>query len=331
MTTANPTRPADLGVPAVPAAIKRFGRRLRANPSLAFGLALITVMSIAAAVTPLFSPYTVTQINEMPFAGPSAEHWLGTDNLARDNFTRLSAAALTGLLISFASTVLAALVGSAAGILAGYFGGILDSIVMRSVDVLLAIPAILLALVTRVIFGPGIWTLIVSLAIISAPGFARVMRAPAISLRERDFVTSAEISGVGRLKIAAAHLLPNSLTPLFVQFAATASMVVLMESILSFLGQGVLPPDPSAGRMIADSTRFMAREPMLILLPAAVIIAMTIAWNLIADGLQKLLSPRDGALNISTSPLLAVIHRRKIAIVPVPGSITRRSSRKETS
>ena len=278
----------------------------------------------------MLSPYTVTQINDLPFASPSAEHWLGTDNLARDNFTRLAAATLTGLQISLASTMLAALVGSTAGILAGYFGGLLDSVVMRSVDVLLAIPAILLALVTRVIFGPGIWTLIASLAIIAAPGFARVMRAPAISLRERDFVTSAEISGVGRMRIAASHLLPNSLTPLFVQFAATASTVVLMESILSFLGQGVLPPDPSAGRMIADSTRFMAREPMLILLPAAVIIAMTIAWNLIADGLQKLLSPRDGALNISTAPLLAVIQRRKIAEAPAPGTVARRSRRKET-
>ncbi|MFL4473051.1 ABC transporter permease [Paeniglutamicibacter sp. MACA_103] len=330
MTTANHTRPAELGTPAVPAAIRRFGGALRANPSLAFGLGLIAAMSVAAAVTALLSPYSVTQINDLPFAGPTPEHWLGTDNLARDNFTRLAAATLTGLLISFASTMLAALIGSGLGLLSGYFGGLLDSFVMRGVDVLLAIPSILLALVTRVIFGPGIWTLIISLAIISAPGFARVMRAPAISLRERDFVTSAEISGVGRLKIAATHLLPNSLTPLFVQFAATASMVVLVEAILSFLGQGVLPPDPSAGRMIADSTRFMAREPMLILLPAAVIIAMTIAWNLIADGLQKLLSPRDGALNISTAPLLAIIRHRKIADVTLPGAVTRRSGRKET-
>ncbi|MFL4475968.1 ABC transporter permease [Paeniglutamicibacter sp. MACA_103] len=330
MTTANPTQNAALGSLAVPAALRRFAGQLRHHPSLVIGLALVVGMTAVAALTPALSPYTVTQINDLPFASPSAEHWLGTDNLARDNFTRLAAATMTGLQISLASTLLAALVGSAAGILAGYFGGLFDGIVMRSVDVLLAIPAILLALVTRVIFGPGIWTLIISLAIISAPGFARVMRAPAISLRERDFVTSAEISGVGRLRIAASHLLPNSLTPLFVQFAATASMVVLMESILSFLGQGVLPPDPSAGRMIADSTRFMAREPMLILLPAAVIIAMTIAWNLIADGLQKLLSPRDGALNISTAPLLAVIRHRKIVDVPAPGTVSRRPRREET-
>lgn len=330
MTTANPTQRVAGGGIAIPASTRKIADNLRKHPSLAFGLALVLGMALVAALTPALSPYTVTQINDLPFASPSAEHWLGTDNLARDNFTRLAAATLTGLQISLASTLLAALVGSTAGILAGYFGGLLDSIVMRSVDVLLAIPAILLALVTRVIFGPGIWTLIVSLAIIAAPGFARVMRAPAISLRERDFVTSAEISGVGRMRIAATHLLPNSLTPLFVQFAATASTVVLMESILSFLGQGVLPPDPSAGRMIADSTRFMAREPMLILLPAAVIIAMTIAWNLIADGLQKLLSPRDGALNISTAPLTAVIQRRRIATAPAPGTVARRSRRKDT-
>lgn len=310
--------------PALPAALGRTARHLRSNPSLAFGLALLGGMLAVSVAVPLLSPYTVTQINDLPFEGPSSAHLLGTDNLARDNLTRLADAMSIGLLISFSSTLLAAVVGSAAGILAGYFGGLLDGLLMRSVDVLLSIPAILLALVTRVVFGPGTLTLILSLAIIAAPGFARVMRAPAISLRERDFVTSAEISGVGRFRIAASHLLPNSLTPLFVQFAATASMVVLMESILSFLGQGVLPPDPSAGRMIADSTRFMAREPMLILLPAVVIIMMTIAWNLVADGLQKLLSPRDGALNIAVNPLRAVIASRPAPPADAQSPIARR-------
>lgn len=300
---------------------------MRKSPALVTGVTLLAGMLLLTVLTPLFSPYTVTQINQVPFSGPSAEHWLGTDNLARDNFTRLAAAAMSALQISLAATIIAAAAGSAAGVLAGYYGGITDTVIMRTVDVLLSIPAILLALVTRVIFGPGMWTLIISLAIIAAPGFARVMRAPVISLRERDFVVSAEISGVSRMRIAFSHLLPNALTPLFVQFAATASSVVLMEAILSFLGQGILPPDPSAGRMIADSVRFMAREPLLILLPAAIIIVMTIAWNLVADGLQKVLSPRAGVLNIAANPLRAIaVRRRPATAAKTPASAPRKEN-----
>lgn len=326
-TTATPAAGYVPGTPGARSSALRTALKMRKNPALLTGVTLLGGMLLLTVLTPLFSPYTVTQINQVPFSGPSAEHWLGTDNLARDNFTRLAAAARSALQISLAATVIAAAVGSAVGVLAGYYGGVTDTIIMRAVDVLLSIPAILLALVTRVIFGPGMWTLIISLAIIAAPGFARVMRAPVISLRERDFVTSAEISGVNRLRIASSHLLPNALTPLFVQFAATASSVVLMEAILSFLGQGILPPDPSAGRMIADSVRFMAREPLLILLPAAIIIVMTIAWNLVADGLQTVLSPRAGVLNIAANPRQAIAVRRRPATTATnPASAPRKET-----
>ncbi|MFT4083446.1 MAG: ABC transporter permease [Nocardioides sp.] len=282
---------------------------LGGSAALTAGLFILGALLAISLLTPLFTPYTITKIGDDPFAGPSWAHWLGTDNLARDNLTRLAAATRTGLLISFCASVLAALVGSVAGILAGYLGGVVDAVVMRIVDVMLAVPAMLLALVIGMMTGNGALPLIGTLAIITAPGFARVMRAPVIGLRESDFVVAAEISGVRRPLIAARHLTPNVLTPLFVQFAATASMVVLLESVLSFLGQGVVPPDPSAGRMISDATRFMQRDAMLVLLPSLVIVMLTVGWNLVADGLQQVLSPRRGDTHVAADPRKPLVTR----------------------
>lgn len=295
MTTAtDPTalkRPMLLALPGL--------ARLRGSSALTAGTGILVGLLLIAVLVPWFSPHSMTAIGTDAFAGPSGAHWLGTDNLARDNLVRVARAARTGLVVSASATLLAALVGTAVGIVAGYLGGWVDTVLMRGVDVMLAIPAILLALVIGVIVGEGTLPLIGSLAVISAPGFARVMRSPVMALRERDFVVAAEISGVRSGAIAVRHLLPNVLTPLLVQFAATASMIVLLESILSFLGQGVVPPEPSAGRMISDATRFMHRDAALILLPSVVIVLLTVGWNLVADGLQKVLAPRRGDTHVA--------------------------------
>jgi peptide/nickel transport system permease protein len=284
-------------------------RHLRAGTALTTGASILAGLLVVGVALPLLRPGAVTSIGDVPFAGPSLDHLLGTDNLARDNLVRLASAARTSLLVSTVATLLAAAVGTAVGIVAGYLGGVVDGILMRLVDVALAIPPILLALVIGVILGSGTVPLIVSLSVICAPGFARVMRAPVVTLRERDFVVAADIAGVRRGAIAWRHMLPNVLTPLFVQFAATASTVVLLESALSFLGQGVVPPTPSAGRMISDATRFMERDPWLVILPSVVIILLTVGWNLLADGLQQALSPRNGDTHVATDPARALVVR----------------------
>lgn len=284
-------------------------RFIRGNPSLAGGLTVIISMIVVSVVIILTSPYTTTQINNDAFALPSWDHPLGTDSLARDNALRLSHAALLGLWISFCATALGAVVGTLLGTVAGFAGGHVDNIIMRLIDVMLSIPSLLLALVLRVMLGPGTFTLIISLAVISVPAFARIMRAPIITIKERDFVTAARIAGVNRVRIALRHLLPNALTPLLVQFAATASVAVLLESVLSFLGAGILPPDPSAGRMISDSIRFMQRDMLLVLLPSLVLVTMTIGWNLIADGLQTAMSPRKSDLQIETDKKRRIVVR----------------------
>ncbi|WP_084079053.1 ABC transporter permease [Demequina sp. NBRC 110057] len=273
--------------------------RLR-NGALIAGVSLIVFLLAFAFIGPLLTPYGVNDVSDVTFAPPTSEHWLGTDNLGRDMFVRLAIATRYAILISFASTVLAMVAGTGIGLIAGYAGGRLDNLLMRSTEVVMAIPAILLALVVRVIFGPGFLPLILAMAIIGAPGFARIMRSPILVLKERDFVVAAEIAGVRRPRIALSHLLPNATTPMLVNFASTASLAVLIESSLSYLGQGVQPPDPSAGRMISEFQRFMYEHPTLVVMPAVVITLLTVAWNLLADGVQVALTPKAGNLAVPT-------------------------------
>jgi len=255
-------------------------------------LGALLVASLWATIAPPFPPNTTVAD---PLLGPSGTHWLGTDNVGRDVFTRLLLAGRTSLLISGAAALLACVVGASVGVLSGYLGGWVDSVLMRLVDALLALPAILLALVVGVIIGNGPLPLIVALGAIFAPAFARVMRAPALALRQRDFVAAARNSGVRAPVIALQHVLPNALTPLLVQFAAVASNVVLLEAALSYLGQGVQAPEPSAGRMISEAQRFMYSDPLLVIAPAVLVVLLSAGWNLLADGVQALLSPRRGS------------------------------------
>jgi peptide/nickel transport system permease protein len=271
------------------------GRRRRRNrfgPAFWSGSIILVGILLLAAWMTLAPPHDPVAASGPALAGPSLDHLLGTDNLGRDNLTRLALAARTSLLISGAAALLGAVIGTALGLVAGYLGGWVDAIIMRIVDAALALPAILVALVVGVVIGTGPWPLIIALGLVFAPGFARVMRAPVIALRERDFVLAATLSGVRGHRVIAEHLLPNVLTPLFVQFASVASQVVLIEAALSYLGQGVQAPEPSAGRMISEFTRFMQVQPLLIILPSLVIILLSAAWNLLADGLQDYFAPR---------------------------------------
>ncbi|CAN5270376.1 ABC transporter permease [soil metagenome] len=251
-------------------------------------IALVAFALLGPPLGSLLGQGSVTTMSGTTFAGPSAAHWFGTDNLGRDTFRRLAVATGSTLLISFVSAVIAMIVGTTLGIVAGYGGRIADTLVMRGVDIALAVPAILLALVVRVVFGAGVLPLIVAMAVISAPLFARVVRGPVRLLRERDFIAAAEIAGVGRTAIALRHLVPNIVTPVAIQFANTASLAVLLEASLSYLGQGVQAPQPSAGRMISEFQRYLGDEPQLVLIPAALIVLVTIGWNLIADGVQRI-------------------------------------------
>ncbi len=286
-------------------------------------LLLIIALAAWAALAPLHDPLLTVG----PSLGdPSATNPLGTDNLGRDSFTRLALAGGSSLLISGAAALLAAVLGTIIGIVAGYLGGLVDAVVMRLVDALLSIPAILMALIVGVVLGKGVLPLVLALGVVFAPAFARVMRAPVLALRDRDFVVAARISGVRTWRIAGSHLLPNVLTPLLVQFAAVASNVVLLEAALSYLGQGVQAPDPSAGRMISEFTRFMQTQPLLIIAPALLIVLLSAGWNLLADGVQNLLAPRrDRTLPGRRSPRVTRLSPEPVTPTTEPEPVTRES------
>ncbi len=294
--------------PAAP----RAARRRHPGPALWGGATILLAIVLLATGMTLWPPYDPLTTVAANLEGPSAAHILGTDNVGRDTFVRLALAGRTSLVISGVSALLAAVIGSTVGLIAGYAGGWADAVLMRIVDALLALPAILVALVVGVIIGNGPGPLILALGLVFAPSFARVMRAPVIALRERDFVLAAQLNGVRPPRIIVQHLLPNALTPLLVQFASVASTVVLLEAALSYLGQGVQAPEPSAGRMISELTRFMQVQPLVIILPALLIILLSAGWNLLADGIQDLLQPRrETALPGSGG-------RKKKAAAPTP-------------
>lgn len=294
-------------------------RRPKFGPSFWSGAGILVVILVVAGWMSFWPPYDPLGTAGPALAGPSGTNLLGTDNLGRDTFTRLALAARTSLLISGAGALLGAVVGTTFGLIAGYVGGWVDAVIMRVVDAMLALPAILVALVVGVIIGNGPLPLIFALGLVFAPGFARVMRAPVIAMRERDFVLAARLSGVRGTRVVVEHLLPNVLTPLFVQFASVASQIVLIEAALSYLGQGVQAPEPSAGRMISEFTRFMQMQPLLIVLPSLVIILLSAAWNLLADGLQDWLAPRrEPAFSLTGTKL-----RRTVPAVATPDTTPR--------
>ena len=257
---------------------------IRSRKEVTAGVTILVVMILLSLAVPLWSDYTPSQVAGSPFDSPSSAHWLGTDDLGRDYLVRLMYAARTSLGISAAVAFLAMIVGTAIGIAAGLRGGWLDSVLMAGIDLVLSFPTMLLALCAVTVLNPTKTVLIVVLAVIAVPQFARVVRSQCLELRSREFVLSAKVSGVSQLKIASKHLLPNVLPLVTVQVANTAAIAILLESSLSYLGLGVQPPEPSWGNMIFASQNYMVDCPWLPLAPAGALLLASIGWGLIGEG-----------------------------------------------
>jgi len=284
---------------------KKTRKRITFNWELWLGGGLIVGL-ILFALAGLLTGVDPNAYSKNPFAAPSAEHLLGTDNLGRDTAARLSAATRTGLFIAVIATLLAATVGTGLALIAGYFGGVWDSLIMRFTDLFLSIPGILMALVIKVILGPGTGTLVLTMTVIFSPVFARIMRGPVLAVRERGFIVAAEVAGRSRWGIATSHILPNVMTPMLITAAGIAGETVLVEATLSYLGQGVQAPDPSAGRMINEFQKYMTLHPLLIIIPSILIFLQVSAWHLLADGIQNAVdgkrTPRQRRLFSSVLP-----------------------------
>lgn len=263
--------------------------------SAAVFLGILILATTFANFLALPDPIEQDIVNKLlPIGDPT--HLLGTDQFGRDTLSRLIYGARVELLIALGATALAAVFGTILGLSGGYFGRWIETLTMRSVDVILAFPPIILALLVVTIYGPGMLTLIVVMGLLFAPAYARLTYGEVVSVRNREYVEAARVFGSSTGRTMFGVVLPNVAAPILVQLPLTLAGAILLESGLSFLGLGVVPPTPSWGLMVADGQRFMSSDPQLVLLPSAVIALTILAFGIVGDFVRDWLDPRRSAL-----------------------------------
>jgi peptide/nickel transport system permease protein len=266
--------------------------RLLRDPRAALGLGLVALVLLGALAAPLL-PGAETPDFMATLAAPDATHWLGTDDLGRDTLSRILAGARVSLLVGLCSVGAALLLGGTIGLLAGFFGGWVDMVLMRLMDVLLAFPGILLALGITAALGASVTNTVIAIAVVNLPVLARVARGQALALRELDYVKAQRALGFPPLTILWRAVLPNALSPILVQASVLLAASIITESYLSFLGLGVQPPTPSWGNMLRDAIGFLDQAPWLAWFPGLAIFFTVLGFNLLGDGLRDRLDPRD--------------------------------------
>lgn len=268
-------------------------RSFRRDKAAVGGGLIALILLIIAFFAPLFAPHDPLAISpENQLRLPSREYWLGTDRFGRDQFSRLMYGTRTSMMISFGSVAIAVVTGMAIGLISGYYGGALDSIIMRLLDVVFAFPVILLALVVVAVLGPNFANLLLTMGFIFSVRIARVTRGNALSVKEKDFVEGVRSVGARDISIMFYFILPNILAPVIVQGTFFLSQAIMIEAALSFLGLGTQPPTPSWGLMLNESRRFMELAPWLAIFPGLAIFFAVMAFNMTGDGLRNALDPR---------------------------------------
>lgn len=258
------------------------------------GLIVLLLLVILALFAPLIAPFGINELDVANrLAGPSAEHWFGTDELGRDVFSRMIIASRVSLQVGFIAVGIALAVGVPIGLIAGYYGGGVDSTLMRMMDVLFSIPAIVLAIAILAALGPGIINAMIAIGIVYTPIFARVTRGSVLALRDAIFVRAARSLGATDARILRAHILPNVIAPIIVQASLSLAFAILAEAALSFLGLGVQPPDPAWGRMLAEGRSFFRQAPWMAIFPGIGILVTVMAFNFVGDGLRDALDPQQ--------------------------------------
>ena len=287
-----PASPADAAAPRRAGV----GRRLRANPLLTAGGAIAALIVVVAVLAPLLAPFpgdAGTATN--PFAvlrPPSAHHWFGTDQVGRDILSRVIYGARVSPLIAFFVLLIACLIGIPLGIMAGYFGGWLDDVIMRVTDIVLAFPALLLALALAAVLPPSLTSVTIAISATWWPWYTRLIRGQAASVAGRPYVESCRALGISRWRIIARHVLPNAITPLIVQVSLDVGGVILTASALSFLGLGAQDPTPDWGLMVAEGQNYFTTAWWAVTFPGLAILLTAFAFNLLGDGLRDLLDPK---------------------------------------
>lgn len=273
--------------------VRRFWHRTTQNIATFIAMMFLVVLLFVTVAGPLIAPYDpIRQNYNNTNVRPNAEHVFGTDNFGRDIFSRVLVGANLSLSIGFFSVVFGLLVGVALGVIAGYFGGVIDEVIMRSVDILLAFPGILLAILIVSVLGSTITNVIIALIIFSIPTFARLSRSAVLSVKFLDYILAAHALGARPLRIILSHILPNIISPVIVYSTLRMATAILSGATLSFLGLGVSPPTPEWGLMVSAGLPFIRIHPHIIFFPGLAIFLTVLAINLLGDALRDVLDPK---------------------------------------
>ena len=277
----------------VPGPWREAWRSFKKSRSAVVGAGIVVFFVLLAIFGPLIAPYGM---NEQSLANrllaPSGEHWFGTDDLGRDIFSRILYGARLSIWVGFASVIMSVIVGTFLGIIAGYYGRWIDTIISRIFDIMLAFPSILLAIAIVSILGPSLTNALIAIAIINIPTFGRLVRSKVLSVKQEEYILAAKAIGMKNTRILWKHILPNSMTPVIVQGTLAIATAIIECAALGFLGLGAEAPAAEWGKMLADSRGYLMNAPWALFFPGIAIMLTVIGFNLMGDGLRDALDPK---------------------------------------
>jgi peptide/nickel transport system permease protein len=257
------------------------------------GLVIVVFFIILAIIAPLVAPYSYDgQALTERLQPPSSKHWFGTDDFGRDIFSRIVYGARISLWVGFFSVLGSVIAGTLFGILAGYYGRWVDTIISRVFDVMLAFPSILLAIAVVAILGPSLQNALIAIAVINIPNFGRLIRSRVLSVKQEEYIMAARAIGMKDSRILLHHILPNSISPVIVQATLAIASAIIEAAALGFLGLGAQPPTPEWGKMLADSKQYLVQAPWTLFFPGIDIMLTVLGFNLMGDGLRDVLDPK---------------------------------------
>ncbi|MBT2263294.1 ABC transporter permease [Bacillus safensis] len=257
------------------------------------GSVIVFLFLILAIFAPLIAPYGINEqsLGER-FSAPSATHWFGTDDFGRDIFSRVVHGARISLWVGFFSVLGSVILGTLLGLIAGYGGRVLDAVISRLFDILLAFPSILLAIAIVSILGPSLQNALIAIAIINVPTFGRLVRSKVLSIKQEEYVLAAKAVGMSHRRIVLRHILPNSMVPVIVQATLAIGTAIIEAAALGFLGLGAQAPSPEWGKMLADARPYLVQAPWTLFFPGIAIMLTVLGFNLMGDGLRDTLDPK---------------------------------------
>ena len=268
-------------------------RSFKKNKVALLGTGIVIFFIILAIFGPLIAPQGINEQNfSKRLLAPSMDNWFGTDDFGRDIFSRIVHGARISLSVGFFSVILSVIVGSILGIVAGYYGKWVDTIISRIFDIMLAFPSILLAIAVVAVLGPSLQNALIAIAIINVPNFGRLIRSKVLSIKEEEYITAAKAIGMKDIRILFSHILPNSMTPVIVQGTLAIATAIIEAAALGFLGLGAQAPAPEWGKMLADARIYLLNAPWTMIFPGLAIMLTVLGFNLMGDGLRDALDPK---------------------------------------